>query len=116
MGLSFARRSIDPRTGEERRHHMDESTLQKAVREAARSAGLSKPVGPHTLRHSFATAFLQKGYNIRVLQTLLGHKELSTTQIYLHVLEEDSASLTSPADDLPVSCNSTEAHSASRLR
>jgi site-specific recombinase XerD len=75
-------RSVDPRSGIERRHHQDESGLQKAIRQAALAAGLRKPVGPHTLRHSFASALLDGGYDIRTIQELLGHVSVETTMIY----------------------------------
>jgi len=81
-----ARRSIDPRSGIERRHHQDESGLQKAIRQAARTANIRKPVGAHTLRHSFATELLAGGYDIRTIQKLLGHNSVETTMIYTHVL------------------------------
>jgi integron integrase len=81
-----ARRSIDPRSGIERRHHQDESGLQKAIRQAARAANICKLVGAHTLRHSFATELLASGYDIRTIQSLLGHKSVETTMIYTHVL------------------------------
>jgi integron integrase len=81
-----SRRSIDPRAGVERRHHQDESGLQKAIRQAARAANIGKLVGPHTLRHSFATELLASGYDIRTIQKLLGHKSVETTMIYTHVL------------------------------
>jgi integron integrase len=77
-----SRRSIDPRSGFERRHHQDESGLQKAIRQAARAANISKLVGAHTLRHSFATELLAAGYDIRTIQKLLGHKSVETTMIY----------------------------------
>jgi integrase len=80
------RLSADPRTGDTHRHHLDESGLQKAVREAARLAKIVKPVGPHTFRHSFATHLLQANYDIRTVQELLGHKDVKTTMIYTHVL------------------------------
>src|SRR3989442_3130917 len=78
--------STDPRSGEHRRHHVHESVLQKAVRAAARQAGLVKPAGGHTLRHSFSTPLLAEGYDIRTIQELLGHRDVSTTMIYTHVL------------------------------
>jgi len=79
-----------------RRHHLDESGLQKAVREAARRAGLTKPVGPHTFRHSLATHLLENGYDIRTVQELLGHKDVKTTMIYTHVLQRGSLAVRSP--------------------
>jgi integron integrase len=78
--------STDPRTGSVRRHHLNESGLQKAIRAARQKAGINKPVTSHTLRHSFATHLLENGTNIRVVQTLLGHADVKTTEIYTHVL------------------------------
>ncbi|HXH13343.1 MAG TPA: integron integrase [Alphaproteobacteria bacterium] len=92
------RLSKDPRTGILRRHHMSESTLQKAVSQAGRSAGLNKRVGCHTLRHSFATHLLQQGYDIRTVQELLGHKDVKTTMIYTHVLNRGGMGVRSPLD------------------
>ena len=92
------RLSIDPRSGQIRRHHLDESGLRKAIRRAARQAKLAKPVGPHTLRHSFATHLLEAGYDIRTIQELLGHKSVETTMIYTHVLNRGGLAVRSPLD------------------
>jgi integrase len=92
------RLSTDPRSGVVRRHHLHESTLQKAVREAARVVGLAKAVHPHTFRHSFATHLLEDGYDLRTVQELLGHKDVRTTQIYTHVLNRGGRAVRSPLD------------------
>ena len=94
------KRSIDPRSGRERRHHVMESGLQKAVKRAAGRAKLNKRVTCHTLRHSFATTMLEKGTNIRVLQELMGHADVKTTERYTHVMDKDISRLTSPLEDL----------------
>lgn len=93
-------RSIDPRSGREMRHHVLESGLQKAVKRATRQAGIVKKVGCHTLRHSFATHMLENGVNIRVLQELLGHADVKTSEIYTHVMARDVRNLQSPLDRL----------------
>jgi integron integrase len=90
--------SRDPRSGEMRRHHVNENSLQKAVKQAVRVAGLTKPASCHTLRHSFATHLLENGYDIRTVQELLGHKDVATTQIYTHVLNRPGLGVRSPLD------------------
>jgi len=90
--------SIDPRSGMERRHHVMESGLQKAVKKSARLASIDKQVTCHTLRHSFATAMLENGVNIRVLQELMGHADVKTTEIYTHVMDKDISRVPSPLD------------------
>ena len=93
-----SRRGIDPAGGREKRHLLDESVLQRAVRTAARAAGIDKPVSPHTLRHCFATHLLESGSDIRTVQELLGHKDVATTQIYAHVLNRGAGAVLSPLD------------------
>jgi integron integrase len=93
--------SADPRTGERRRHHQHESVPQRAIREASRRVGIARPVGPHTLRHCFATHLLEAGYDIRTVQELLGHSDVKTTMIYTHVLNRGGRGIQSPADRLP---------------
>ena len=89
----------DPRTGKLRRHHFDETVLQRAVKAAAQKAGIEKRVGCHTLRHSFATHLLENGYDIRTVQELLGHKDVKTTMIYTHVLNRGPKGVRSPLDE-----------------
>ncbi|HPG53403.1 MAG: integron integrase [Smithellaceae bacterium] len=98
--------SVDPRSGKKMRHHVLESVLQKAVKRAAEQAGIDKKVGCHTLRHSFATHMLESGVNIRILQDLLGHADVKTTEIYTHVMARDIRSLQSPLDLLQGSSKS----------
>lgn len=92
--------SEDPRTGKTRRHHLYEQSVQKAVKNAARAAGIDKPCTPHVLRHSFATHLLQAGYDIRTVQELLGHSDVTTTMIYTHVLNRGGKGIISPLDRL----------------
>ncbi len=94
------KRSIDPRSGVERRHHVMESGLQKAVKRAVAKARIQKRVSCHTLRHSFATHMLEKGVNIRILQELLGHSDVKTTKIYTHVMDKSTDSLPNLLDSL----------------
>jgi len=88
----------DPRSGEIRRHHLHESCVRKALKKAVTLAGIYKPVGCHTFRHSFATHLLADGYDIRTVQELLGHKDVSTTMIYTHVLNKGGRAVRSPID------------------
>lgn len=94
-----ARLSTDPHTAVIRRHHVDESSVQKAVKAAIRKAGLTKHASCHTFRHSFATHLLENGYDIRTVQALLGHKDVKTTMIYTHVLNRGGRGVRSPLDD-----------------
>ena len=92
--------AVDPRSGVTRRHHLQDQAVQRAVKQAVRSAGLVKPATPHTFRHSFATHLLQSGYDIRTVQELLGHSDVSTTMIYTHVLNRGGRGVESPLDHL----------------
>ena len=94
-----AHRSIDPRSGKERRHHLSDKAVQKMIKQALTKAGIAKHGSCHTLRHSFATHLLESGYDIRTVQELLGHKDVKTTMIYTHVLNRGGRGVLSPIDD-----------------
>ena len=94
------RRSADPRGGALRRHHLSDQSFQRAMRQALRDAGIAKPATPHTLRHSFATHLLESGHDIRTVQELLGHSDVSTTMVYTHVLNRGGRGVVSPLDRL----------------
>jgi integron integrase len=93
---------VDPESGEQRRHHLHQSVLQRAVAQAVVRAGVAKPASCHTFRHSFATHLLEDNYDIRTVQELLGHKDVNTTMIYTHVLNRGPGGVRSPADRLPL--------------
>ena len=100
------RLSVDPRSGRVRRHHIDASGLRKAIKQATKQVKIHKPIGPHTLRHSFATHLLEAGYDLRTIQELMGHKSVETTMIYTHVLNRGAMGVRSPVDTL----SSTQKH------
>ena len=96
--LPATKHSVDPRSGEERRTHVQDQAMLRAIKQAARDANLTKPATPQTLRHSYATHLLQGGYEIRTVQELLRHKDVTTTMIYTHVLNKGGKGVTSPLD------------------
>ena len=93
-------RYVDQELGIERRHHLHETVVQREMKQAVRKAAISKPASCHTLRHSFATHLFDAGYDIRTVQELLGHKDVRTTMIYMHVLNKGARAVRSPADPL----------------
>ena len=98
--LPSARLHRDPASGLWRRHHLHESVMQRAVKAAVLKAGVTKRASSHTFRHSFATHLMEEGYDIRTVQELLGHSDVSTTMIYTHVLNRGGRGVRSPADSL----------------
>ena len=94
--------SVDPRSGVTRRHHVDPSVINNAIKVAVRRAGLTKTISAHTFRHAFATHLLQRGTDIRTIQQLLGHNDVATTMIYTHILQQGGQGVPSPLDDLGV--------------
>ena len=106
--------SQDPRTGIRRRHHVYDQTFQRALKKAAYAAGIAKPVSSHTLRHSFATHLMEAGYDIRTVQELLGHKDVSTTMIYTHVLNRGGRGVVSPLDREAAATSPASASSRTR--
>ncbi len=104
------RHYVDAETGERRRHHLHESVLQRAFRESLLVSGITKPASPHTLRHSFATHLLEDGQDIRTVQELLGHKDVTTTMIYTHVLDRGPFGVVSPVDRLGSASAVSTAH------